>query len=238
MANSGASVWSDEVSSAEWIGPRLHPFNQDTGSVVPEGFDAYCRIFHPVETYRAPRRWAEVAAENGRVVHPEMQFHMVTRTPGAPPPLRVERGDGPSWGRCPDELRSRLNDVLAQHMATQQECWFCVWEGWGGSEDHGVTARVRFPYRNYLLYRGPIDAPAPKDGFGDSEPPSMWWPDDRSWFVATEIDHAWTYVGGSEELIEDLLGDSRIEALLAQLSDKPFYDSDAVNAQLDGPTQR
>ena len=56
----------DDVSPAAWIAPRLHPFGQDTGSVIPEGFDADCRIFHPEgpnypnDSYKT---WAEVAAE-------------------------------------------------------------------------------------------------------------------------------------------------------------------------------
>ena len=45
--------------------------------------------------------------------------------------------------------------------------------------------------------------------------PNLWWPADRSWCVATEIDLAWTYVGGPAGLIEAVLGDERIEALPA-----------------------
>lgn len=38
---------SDEVEAADWIHGRLHTFAQDVGSVVPTGFAAYARIFHP-----------------------------------------------------------------------------------------------------------------------------------------------------------------------------------------------
>ena len=34
--------------------------------------------------------------------------------------------------------------------------------------------------------------------------PQWWWPDDRAWFVATEIDDSWTYVGGTSELIDTI----------------------------------
>ena len=27
----------------------------------------------------------------------------------------------------------------------------------------------------------------------------MWWPDDRAWFVSTQVDYAWTYIGGAQE---------------------------------------
>ena len=80
MAHDEGITWLTDVSAADWIAPRLHPFNVDTGSVIPEGFEAYCRIFHPVEPdwpETRTRRWADIAAENGRVVHSEMQFHMI-----------------------------------------------------------------------------------------------------------------------------------------------------------------
>jgi hypothetical protein len=75
-------TWRHDVSPADWIGPRLHPFNVDTGSVIPDGYEAYGRLFHPVEPQWPETRvktWTEVAAENGRISHPEMQFHMINR---------------------------------------------------------------------------------------------------------------------------------------------------------------
>jgi hypothetical protein len=47
--------------------------------------------------------------------------------------------------------------------------------------------------------------------------------------VATEIDLAWTYVGGSAALIADLLADQRLEAWPAESSDQFTYDSDLPN---------
>ena len=58
-------------------------------------------------------------------------------------------------------------------------------------------------------------------------------PEDRAWFVAAEVDFAWTYVGGSRELVDALIADDRLEVLPAQLKDKPFYDSDLLNAALE-----
>lgn len=65
-----------DLAPARWIGERLHPFAQDAGSVIPEGFEDYARIFHPARR-DAPERavtWREVATANGRTVHAEMQF--------------------------------------------------------------------------------------------------------------------------------------------------------------------
>ena len=42
--------------------------------------------------------------------------------------------------------------------------------------------------------------------------PALWWPDDRSWFVHTEIDASSTYVGGSEALVSRLVDEQILES--------------------------
>lgn len=231
-------VWLDDVSPADWIAPRLHGFAEDTGSVIPEGYEAYCRIFHPwdAKTDR-PRSWAQMAEANGRIVHPEMQAHTISRPAGTPGEAfdlndyinRLE------WGRLPHPERSALVSILKSKSADSATCWFCVWEGVGSLDFAGVTDRVRLPHRNYVLYSGPIElALATLDVFGTA--PNLWWPKDRSWIVVTEIDYAWTYVGGTAELISAICESVQLEALPAKLTDKPFVDSDTINAALDATT--
>jgi hypothetical protein len=53
----------------------------------------------------------------------------------------------------------------------------------------------------------------------DNHSPNLWWPDDRAWCVATEIDLAWTYVGGPAALISDVLANPRLEAQPASPDD-------------------
>jgi len=49
--------------------------------------------------------------------------------------------------------------------------------------------------------------------------PNLWWPTDRAWCVATEIDLTWTYVGGASAMIECLFTDEWIEAVSAEPGD-------------------
>ena len=49
--------------------------------------------------------------------------------------------------------------------------------------------------------------------------PNLWWPDDRTWCVASDIDLASTYVGGPRPLLDRLLNDARFEALAVQPTD-------------------
>ena len=55
--------------------------------------------------------------------------------------------------------------------------------------------------------------------FGHEQTPNLWWPEDRLWCVASEIDLAWTYVGGPTGLIENVIADGRIGVLRADAHD-------------------
>lgn len=70
---------------------------------------------------------------------------------------------------------------------------------------HGPKVRMPDFDRTYLLFEGPIDAARELGGWVDwgdvrefeRQLPSLWWPDDRAWRVASEIDFEVIYVGGS-----------------------------------------
>ena len=49
--DSNAPRWSSDVHQADWIASRLTPWEDYTiAMVVPNGFEAYARVLHPVET--------------------------------------------------------------------------------------------------------------------------------------------------------------------------------------------
>jgi hypothetical protein len=49
--------------------------------------------------------------------------------------------------------------------------------------------------------------------------PNLWWPADRVWCVASDIDLPSTYLGGTRALVEEVPGDDRLEAVPARLTD-------------------
>lgn len=223
--------WLRDVSPAAWIGPRLHPFGKDIGSVIPQGFAAYARIFHPVELDGSRReRWSDVAARNGHIVHSEMQFHMIAAPRGETPTVDYNRRNQPRMGTLHIEQRRIIVEHLRKATTTPDTCWFAMWEGFGGLDER-VPERVELPNRNYLLYAGTIDraldSPAPFD-----QSPNLWWPEDRAWFVATEIDFDSTFVGGADSLIAALVSDKRLEALPIALSGRADAAADRMNAAL------
>ncbi|MGI5167101.1 hypothetical protein ACQEU3_22405 [Spirillospora sp. CA-253888] len=77
--------------------------------------------------------------------------------------------------------------------------------------------RVTLPHRDYLLLTGPLAGAADIGHrvFGSFFPqsPNLFWPDDRAWCAATDIDLDSTYVGGSAALVAALVADPRLEAL-------------------------
>ena len=223
------------MSPAAWLVERLHPFAQDVGSVIPEGYEAYARVFHPAMGPDGKRRrWRDIAAANGRIVHPEMQLHMIDRPSGTRLPSDYRQRSGYDSGSLPVPERQILVEMLRSATSTPDGCWFCVWEGFGGLDDDGVDARVEVPGRRYLLAQGPIEmALADFVGFGSDQSPNVWWPEDRAWVVATEIDFAWTYVGGDRSVVSRILDDPGLEAIEAHIDHRFTHDSDYLNAALD-----
>jgi hypothetical protein len=70
--------------------------------------------------------------------------------------------------------------------------------------------------------RGPLPAALASPWLDAELPyqsPNLWWPADRSWCIASEIDLPWTYVGGSEELITAVLDAAELEASTAWTTD-------------------
>jgi hypothetical protein len=251
---------SDAVEAADWIPGRLNGFAKNVGSIVPTGFEAYARIFHHAtggaQYPGVEVRWSEVAAWAGRTVHPEMQFHAITaplpgRTSG-PLPWTYE----PRLGVLSVQQARALVDVLTPRTTTPNACWLCLWEGYGYNTAVWMTAarasrehrppppqelqppgaaqfgellkrrkRVGLPGRDYLLFKGSI---AQAQGWEDG--PNLWWPDDRAWCVASEIDFPYTYVAGSKALIDDILRHPGLEALPATVEDGINANSDTINS--------
>ena len=264
MSLDGGIVQSERLEAAEWIAERLAPFAAwQVGSIVPRGFEAYVRVFHPTGEGEQRRTWRQLADRYGRVMHAHAEFEQLV-----PPDQRPYVGD-PPVGFMPPELTATVADLVARHTRAADRCWFCLWDGWGwlqgppaiailaGSPEKQRQAplsetqrrrqsrfrldagRVSLPGRDYLLLEGPLASLAHfgysiewPDGrrLFDHASPNLWWPDDRAWCVATEIDLDSTYIGGSQALAADLLNDPRVEATPVRAGDargdtiNPPYD--------------
>lgn len=238
-----------DVSAARWVEEGLSNNFAHVDALVPRGYAAYGRLFHPASGEDKRRvRWSEVAAWAGSVAHPLMAFEGIS----APKP-GYGAGARP-WLQEPmedqmDEQDARAPAVLLSDFTrAPQDCYFGIWDGFGQYSPGPMTllttsggipqtplpdviAAQRFDgvRREYLLYEGPLTAIGSFFNHFRSHPPNIWWPEDRSWCVATDIDLNTTYVGGSEACVQAIIGEQSLEAL-ATSADAPVHRAaDTIN---------
>jgi len=265
--DSDGPQWSSDVHQADWIASRLTPWEDGHAItiVVPTGFEAYARVLHPAETPdNGDRlvRWADVAAWSGMPLRNDAQFHSIAlppTDPGGPPPYDSQ---GPQEGSLYLPDAEVLAAIGRNWTGTPEDCWFCVWDGYGwdspsifmGLVEEGQRSeiieeprqdpvpgavrggpRVDLPNRDYFLYSGPAEAVAALASLDGTwgQIPNIWWPADRAWCVASELDLQWTYVGGPRGFIDAILADDRIEALPAAPEDPVGNVEDWVTAWAD-----
>ncbi len=234
----------DDVSGADWIVANVRDFGEGVGSLVPVTFEAYARVLHPAFRVAAEGAsvdvpWSEVAAANGRIAHAAMEWVAITgdwkfEQHAAQPGVWDA---APSIGRLPPRVAASLADVLARFTGTPSECWFGVWEGYGDTPFRpGTVPLIALPQRRMALLRGPLSAAGTAFTGGDwPESASLWWPDDRAWCVATDIDLMSTYLGGSATCIAEVLGDQRLEAFTVKVDQTVHWQSDKLNPTPDPP---
>lgn len=231
-----------DVTPGTWLQQRLWTWGPGSsrqgvavGCVVPAGFEAYARVLHPAwrETERGlePVRWSEVASWSGRTVHPMMQFHRIANLPAHPGQRAPTWGGVPSEGSLPAAEGQRLVAILRAFTATPDRCYLGLWEGYGVPELNAFAKlpELTLPHRAYFLFLGPIDA-VTSLSLGDFQhPPNLWWPEDRAWCVATEIDLSETYLAASESCVKRVIADPGLEAYAVPLEGRIDVDGDVIN---------
>jgi hypothetical protein len=234
-------AWSESVDAAAWLSDRLTgPAGSTVSSIIPGGFEAYARVLHPArlvegETERNVR-WAQVAEWSKMPLNPDARFHSVALPTEDPGSDELKHCRPPRRGSLTAADGAALAAFLRPHTTAPNSCWFCVWEGygWQGKESdpipHEVLEgdRVRLPRGDYVLYRGQVEAASALHD-PDVQTPNLWWPEDRSWCVATDIDLPWTYVGGTARMVEELLEVSDLEVLPAGPGDPVRRVEDRVH---------
>lgn len=113
------------------------------------------------------------------------------------------------------------------------------------SDEISKGPRLRLPDRDHVLFSAApsaftdptwiLDAPwrdhiGEEHGFEPSaQHPSLMWPADHAWVMASEIDFDSTIIGGSHELIRALCTDDTIEALPLHEGSSLHWDADDIN---------
>lgn len=197
---------------ADWLRLSLTSFAESVASFLPGGFEAYARIYHPFEaagsTSLPPASWRTLSVQAGAVLSdPEAAVDFA---------YQGVEGSHAEVGRLPGVLIGPLVEHLGQATTTPDRCFFAVWEGHGDlAIPIALEPTLELPHRRYHLFQGPVEAAHTSLSASNIGRLSanLWWPADQAWCVATEIDFAWTYVGGPRSAVQALLADSRIEAV-------------------------
>jgi len=223
-----------DAAPARWVIDSVRDSDHTVGSVVPACFESYARVFHPAArgAHHRPEkvRWSEVAEAYDRVMHPAVEWGSLTGSwiekYQEPHPVWSEP---PSIGELDATVAASLADVLAAHATTPQRCWFAVWEGYGIAMQIPDAARFELPDRPMLLLQGPVEAAASALDPPWNRSANLWWPDDQTWCVGSEIDLMTTYVGGTAACIEAILARDDLEALPVSVDQSVTWEADEIN---------
>ena len=239
-----------DVSPARWVEEGLGREFATVGALIPRGFASYVRLFHPARDENDGRvRWAEVAGWSGRTVHPLMAFEGISAPVSGFGTGDAPWSEDPTHGSLDEDDAIALAGFLAGFTGTPDRSFFAVWEGYGqfspggmsvlsypgGSKalsppDEVLTAgRIKGIGRDYLLYAGPLTAIVSFFAGFWHDSPSIWWPEDRAWCVATDIDLDTTYVGGAAGCIDALMNSPSFEVLPATIGAPVHMQADTLN---------
>jgi hypothetical protein len=202
------------LRATEWLRRSMTGFATPVSTRLPGHFDAYARIYHPFvgracmsleDTARDS--WASLVGDDMYDAHVAVDV-VYNGRPGVYAPT----------GCLPRVLTNCLATSLTSATTTPDDCFFAVWVGYGdGLVPRRYAPTLYLPGREYHVFAGSLSAADTsycQSGIPYSyQSPNLWWPADHAWCVATEIDDAWTYVGGGRDTIDAILRDERFEAV-------------------------
>jgi hypothetical protein len=241
---SASCAWS--VTSAVRIGSSpVCATSSATSVLCCPSLSMPTRVFHPAgrrrDTDAAAEEvsWSQVAAANGRVAHASMEWIAITgdwRYPDreSQPGVWSRR---PSRGSLPANQIAILARVLERFTKTPSTCWFAVWDGSGTPVYPRPVHTVPMPNRPMALFAGPLGAVTTSFGGQPFECAHLWWPEDRSWCVASDVDLMSTYVAGSVECVAAVLADEDLESFPVTVDQSVTWDSDTVNPTPSGSAE-
>ncbi len=252
-----------DLSPFNWISEStdlgLHPESPWSylSEFLPNDFAAYCKVFHtiyedlsvtdrlitwdeadrrrgnaqskdvlvsgdPGETFDCQRiTWQDLASAYALEYHPEMTQDSFTEnfSNGSWPKYLI----APAEGTLDEDECPRLAEVL-ESFTKDQHCFFF----------YNSLAQRSSGDSGGALFTGNLSGLDALSGGEDYYlTPTYWWPDDKSWTVFTDPDYAFTLVGGSQELIDAILGNEHLEAVAVELATRITPNSDQINIKDD-----
>ncbi|MBD5786057.1 hypothetical protein IF650_07680 [Cellulosimicrobium terreum] len=208
-------TWDDDASAGGWIADRLGQFGPRVEGTVPRGYAAYACVPHPGDDVDETPDVAEDASAGSMVAQAEaLAAALAPSTGDQPIHLALWTGHAFLYDAGTDpRTTSGIGVFVAwdedEPRPSEEEIARARAEAWDSLAqtlvERPTAPMLLLPNREYHLWTGTLSDVGVFREHG--QPPNLWWPHDRSWFVGTEIDAAATYVGGSEELVDALCAD-------------------------------
>ncbi len=210
----------EDLSESVWVQEALKDWPSGrrfiVRDLVPPIFEAYARILHR-PLLLADDRWS---LKEGSLSVPEASALSSFLAAHTSDPTACWFAMWSGWGELSggtvslypvggpiNELKMRRRTRLEGERARREAARFRTFSALGGG-------------RSYLLFEGAVEDAARFDlGYG-FQSPALWWPEDRAWFVHTEIDGSSTHLGGTHSMIDRLVGEQILESFEVQ-SDTP-----------------
>jgi hypothetical protein len=186
--------------------------------LVPAGYAAYARILHPVEHPDAGElRWAELARRTGLAAGPDVSVIDVLDV--------AQRQVSAGRIRTTSFLTKaewRTVGAILERRTDSRRFYVGVWEGRGTPEAARDAALLELPDRRYFLASLPFTSWPSSSVIGDLVLPNLVWPEDRAWFLNSDVDSVATIVGGSAAAIDELVSAPNLEASAVRFDADPW----------------
>jgi hypothetical protein len=214
------AVWDDRPDAGGWIEDRLGPFGASVGHAVPLGYEAYAVVPIPPDdaphTDRGSLPVIEVLLDVLRPLtgHQPMHFGMWDGwswwyDTGGDPRTAAGMSVSIAWPEGNDrpaqgEIDRALADARGELAAQRVEC--------------PDVEPLDLPHRRYYLWTGSLLS-AIAFRHEPHNPPSLIWPEDRSWFVGAPIYTNEIAVAGTTVVVDTVVDDPRLNARRATPDD-------------------
>jgi hypothetical protein len=219
---------------------RLEEIGNAVYRVVPPVYEAYCKLLPALvelvgeggERFIGPLRWLPglggpppdaqfrrmtwraLCQECGVEYVKELSEHSFTRAFPNGWPMTISGTGG--HGELGEADTAALEALLCRFTAADTSIHFYYW-------------LMKTPEYEDRLYNGQLSdltSIGKSTGLGS---PSAFWPEDRGWCVVIDYDLDFTLVGGTRELVGELLRSPDLECIEVDVTTRVDYRADATN---------
>lgn len=185
--------------------------HRTVGDILPSGFSAIARIFHPARNTRF------------RDIHRELigsEFDSTSRWRNLLNGLEKRIASGqdlelPEEGEIPRYILSTVNELPPITELGDTKILYALWEGFAIWGHHEIPVAKVGPY--YVFESMGLQAngwwPGVNGSLVDTQSPNVIMPVDSRWIIATPVGSLETLVAGDDRLVNSIIAHDRIDGV-------------------------